>query len=305
MRQPLRIWTGATSGGTSALAGVLAREPGLVVVAARDAAEFERGLSATDLDLALLETTLAPTEDQIASLASARGARSLPLIVVAPTEHVAAAGRHARAWNRGLTDVAPDSAGAAEIGWRIGRLVDLQRTLSGLEQRASLDERTGLLRATEFERRVREHVSAAERHSHELALLVFDLDRFGEINKKHLHTTGDLVVEHVGAVVRGALRLEDVAGRLGGDEFGVLLPYTSRIDAARVVARILQRLRALRVTSLRDGEQVDVRASLGFETLSAGDVHDPELLRARAETALRAAKEAGGDRAVYYRSLAT
>lgn len=305
MRQPLRIWTGAPGDGTSALAAVLAREPGLSVASARDPKDFERGLSAADLDLALLETAQAPSEDLLASLARARGARALPLLVIAPHEDVAAAGVHARAWTAGLTDVAPEGAGAAEIAWRIGRLVDLQRTLSGLEQRASLDERTGLLRATEFERRVREHVSAAERHAHELALLVFDLDRFGEINKKHLHTTGDLVVEHVGAVVRGALRLEDVAGRLGGDEFGVLLPYTTRIDAARVVARLLQHLRALRVTSLRDGSLVEVRASLGFDTLAPGDLHDPALLRAHAETALRAAKEAGGDRAVYFRSLGT
>ena len=106
--------------------------------------------------------------------------------------------------------------------------------------------------------------------------------------------------------MREGLRTEDVAGRLGGDEFGVVLPYTGRIESAQVVARLRRRLRSFSVRrelADHDPVRVSVTASLGFETYDGADLDDVAELRAHAEEALRLAKRQGGDRAVYYRTM--
>lgn len=131
--------------------------------------------------------------------------------------------------------------------------------------------------------------------------MIADLDRFGQFNKRYDHTVGDRVLSRVGAAIRSALRAEDVAGRLGGDEFGCILPYTQKVDAARVVQRLRERIRA--ASGRIGGADVEVSASLGFETFDGRDLASVESLRAHAEVALREAKQRGGDRALYYRLL--
>lgn len=174
--------------------------------------------------------------------------------------------------------------------------------LDQLRYAASHDDRTGLLRPVPFAERLAEHFSAAARHGLPMALALMDLDRFGQINKRFDHTVGDRVIAGVGGLVRDTLRAEDVGGRLGGDEFGLLLPYTSAVDAARVVRRVRDRMRELE-TAVDGRAPLVVTGSIGFESYAAGDLESVNLLRRHAERALRHAKEQGGDRAVYYRSL--
>ncbi len=168
---------------------------------------------------------------------------------------------------------------------------------------ATHDDLTGLLRSAPFHKRLSEHFSAAQRHRLELALVLVDLDRFGAVNKEFDHTVGDQVIERVGLVIAEFLRAEDVAGRLGGDEFALVLPYTQRVDAARVVGRIRDQVETLSGPR-PDGGHLRIAASIGFETFSGADLESLGVLRRHAEVALRHAKLQGGNRAIYYRSLA-
>ncbi|MDE0903990.1 MAG: GGDEF domain-containing protein [Planctomycetota bacterium] len=174
--------------------------------------------------------------------------------------------------------------------------------LEELRYQASHDDRTGLLRPVPFTDRLEEHFSAAARHKLPLALILMDLDRFGQINKQYDHTVGDRVIEGVGKLVRLNLRTEDIGGRLGGDEFGLLLPYTTAVDAARVVRRVRDRMRSL-ITPVEQRDPVVVTASLGFESFDGTDLQSADEMRLRAEKALRAAKTARGDQGIYFRSL--
>jgi diguanylate cyclase (GGDEF)-like protein len=203
-------------------------------------------------------------------------------------------------------DLAPRGAKAEEIAMRVDRLVlerAREREVIELRHRAMHDDGTGLLRPRAFQARLVEHFGAAQRHTLELALVLIDLDRFGSVNKSFDHVVGDRILAKVGEAVRKALRAEDVAGRIGGDEFAVLLPYTKKVDAAHVALRLLQEIRA--VSGRFDGAAtpIQVTTSLGFETFDGRDLANVELLRSHAELALRAAKSAGGDRGLYYRSL--
>jgi len=193
-----------------------------------------------------------------------------------------------------------------ELRLRVERLLsdrERARELDELRHRALHDDATGLLRPRAFQARLSEHYSAAERHRLDMALVLIDLDRFGAVNKRFDHTVGDRILTRVGEAIRAALRAEDVAGRIGGDEFAVVLPYTKRVDAAHVTARLLERIRAVSGRFAGAESEIDVAASIGFETFDGTDLDGVETLRAHAEVALREAKRSGGDRGVYYRAL--
>lgn len=193
-----------------------------------------------------------------------------------------------------------------ELRLRLERLVDDRRLrieLHELRYRASHDDHTGCLRPAAFQERLSEHFSAAGRHRLHLALVLLDLDKFGQVNKVHDHTVGDDVIRRVGAAVRSTLRTEDLAGRLGGDEFAVVLPYTRPKDAIGVVDRLRDRIHRLSGPVPGRNFELDVSGSLGFETYDGADLPSVGKLREHAERALRQAKVAGGNRSYYYRDL--
>ena len=231
----------------------------------------------------------------------------VPLLVVVEAGDARRAVIASRVLEHGSFDLIHRGSPPEEFRLRIDRLLALARAqgeIADLRHRALHDDRTDLLRPAAFERRLAEHFSAAERHRLPLALVVIDLDGFGRVNKEFDHVTGDRVITSVGEAIRAALRAEDVAGRLGGDEFGVLLPYTARIEAAHAVRRLRNQIRDRSHAVLGVPRGFEVRASLGFETFDGSDVASSAELRAHAEAALREAKRRGGDRGVYYRSLA-
>lgn len=203
-------------------------------------------------------------------------------------------------------DMTDREASVDEIHMRVARLLtEAKRVgeLIELRHRAAHDDRTDLLRAKAFEQRLAEHVSAAQRHKLEMALVLIDLDKFGQINKQHDHTVGDILIAQAGEIIRRTLRTEDVAGRIGGDEFAVVLPYTHKVDAARVVGRLVEEIQKLSGRPRGAKDDVAVSASIGFETFNGKDLASVEVLRDHAEKALRAAKVAGGNQGVYYRQL--
>ncbi len=244
---------------------------------------------------------------ELAAIERARSvAAAIPVLVIADVGDPAASSVCARALEHGLWDLVHRSAAPEELLMRVQRLHQLAARMLEMEQlrhRAAHDDRTDLLRPHAFQERLREHVSAAQRHHFDLALLLIDLDNFGKINKLHDHTVGDLVIARVGTVIRNALRTEDVAGRLGGDEFAVLLPYTKKVDAAHVLQRLLDEIKALSGRSPGAKGEIEVSASVGFETFSGTDLDSAQTLRLHAEESLRQAKARGGNQGVYYRSL--
>lgn len=231
----------------------------------------------------------------------------IPLLVVTERDDRRAMPRTERALEGELWDVIPRDASPEELYLRLQRLLSLARMLhemDDLRHRAAHDDRTDLLRPEAFEARLSEHFSAAGRHHFPLALVIIDLDDFGRINKDHDHTVGDELIRRVGAVIRRNLRTEDVAGRLGGDEFGVLLPYTAKVDAAQVVRRLREEIHKLSGEFPGVEGTIRVSASLGFETYDGTDLDSLPTLRRNAERALRAAKRGGGDQGLFWRNLA-
>lgn len=248
---------------------------------------------------------LGQAEFEVVDRARRADGRTALLAVVAddgPSTGLLAAVRGER---HGPIDLVHRGASDEELAVRVEMLlrrIETRSELERLQHLATHDDRTDLLRPQVFQEQLRQHFSAAQRHQLDLGLLLLDLDDFGRINKLYDHTVGDEVIARVGAAVRRSLRAEDVAARLGGDEFCVLLPYTRKVDAARVVQRLLEQIPEA-TRELKVHPPLVVTASLGFETFNGEDVESEGQMRQHAEEALRHAKRSGGDRGVYYRSL--
>ncbi|WP_295999760.1 CHASE domain-containing protein [Rugamonas sp.] len=125
------------------------------------------------------------------------------------------------------------------------------------------------------------------------AVLMLDLDHFKRINDEYGHPTGDAVLRHVAALMRDSQRKIDTLGRVGGEEFAVLLPGTA-IDAAALFAdRLRQRIAATPL--LLDGRSYTVTVSIGIAAMCGADT-DADAALIRADQALYRAKRGGRDR---------
>ena len=150
---------------------------------------------------------------------------------------------------------------------------------------AALDQLTGLYNRRSGEQRLAEEISRAVRHERPLTILLMDLDGLKQINDKLGHAAGDLVLKGFSDRLRKAIRGSDLAVRLGGDEFMVLLPEC-RADE---VKHVLNRLDGLEVEY--ESTRVPCRFSRGWTDYKPGESAE-ELLR-RGDEALYADKRAG------------
>ncbi|MBI3285401.1 MAG: diguanylate cyclase [Burkholderiales bacterium] len=125
------------------------------------------------------------------------------------------------------------------------------------------------------------------------AVLMCDLDNFKAINDSYGHATGDLVLKHFAGILQAALRKNDSAGRIGGEEFAVVLPGADLAEAHVFAQRVQQQLVA---TPLRAGRQtIAVTVSIGIAMMTDADA-DADAALSRSDTALYCAKENGRNR---------
>jgi len=170
-----------------------------------------------------------------------------------------------------------------------------QLLLTRLRGEARTDLLTGLLNRRGFDERAAIELAHAKREGRSIAVTTFDLDHFKHINDEWGHQTGDLVLARVGALLADECRDVDVAARLGGEEFVVLLPGVDCAGAEAFTQRVRQTLSADDASELPT-----VRVSAGVHTAVAPA--DVQVMLERADTALYEAKRGGRDRTVTSRS---
>jgi diguanylate cyclase (GGDEF)-like protein len=120
-----------------------------------------------------------------------------------------------------------------------------------------------------------------------------DLDHFKLINDSHGHATGDLVLRHFADILRNELRAIDTAGRVGGEEFAVVLSGAD-VDAARIFAARVQKKLA-DTPSMKGGQAIALTVSIGIAMMNADDT-GPDLALSRSDKALYLAKKNGRNR---------
>ena len=128
-----------------------------------------------------------------------------------------------------------------------------------------------------------------------MSLLLFDLDHFKSINDTYGHLAGDAVLIKVADLVRDSLRESDVAGRYGGEEFGIILPDTSGPGAMVVAERLRQSVESTLVSF--EKLQIAMSISIGVAEFSATFSNAEDMI-AKADEALYKAKQAGRNRVI-------
>ncbi|WP_404710757.1 diguanylate cyclase [Sphingomonas sp. MMS24-J13] len=158
-------------------------------------------------------------------------------------------------------------------------------------QLASTDELTGIANRRAFMRQLDRETAGAAEFGWPLAVAMFDVDHFKRVNDRHGHPVGDKVLQLIAARAVAAVRGGDLVGRLGGEEFGILMPGATAEDARMVAERV--RL-AIEMPRIGDRDLPAVTVSIGIAARE--DQRDSAQLLAVADAALYAAKGAGRNR---------
>jgi len=163
-----------------------------------------------------------------------------------------------------------------------------------LRHLANHDVLTGVANRRRIVERLQEVALAPERPDRRIGVLFCDIDTLKAINDSHGHSVGDEVLTAVAERLVGAVRSADEVGRMGGDEFVVLLDELTSEEDLRLVAEKLRAEVSCQVTV--DGQPIDVSASIGAALMGPGE--DPREALRRADAALLQAKSGGRDRVV-------
>ena len=175
---------------------------------------------------------------------------------------------------------------------RLEKEIALRRRMeTKLIERATIDFLTGIHNRRSFLAQLSKEVRRANRYRHDLALLYLDIDHFKNVNDEWGHLTGDTVLKLLTALCAEEIRDVDTLGRLGGEEFGIVLPETALEPARMVAERIAARVR--RNTLSKDGRAIVFTVSLGVAQLQPGQTL--ESLMHQADQALYVAKRNGRD----------
>lgn len=171
---------------------------------------------------------------------------------------------------------------------------------------ATLDALTGFNNRRQLEERIKQEVSSAKRQNRNLCAIMTDIDFFKSVNDTYGHACGDLVLKTVSRVIKLQLRDYDIAGRYGGEEFSIILPYTKLAEAKMVAERLRRaventKIDVSKVNSDVSEKNIGVTISLGIAEYTDGD--DEKTILQKADKALYKAKESGRNKAEVYENI--
>lgn len=174
-----------------------------------------------------------------------------------------------------------------------GNVGDLVRSADEFAEMAMRDALTGIYNRRHFMTRFDREWKRYRRYGRPLSLLVLDIDHFKSVNDRFGHDAGDQVIAHVAQMCGAQTRDSDVAARVGGEEFAILLPETDLAQACKVAERLRSAIAACPLTCASDN--IAVTVSIGVALAEPAMADSAEMMKC-ADTALYASKHAGRNR---------
>ena len=168
-------------------------------------------------------------------------------------------------------------------------LLDSRARIEEIERAADQDHLLPLLNRRAFVRELTRHIGFTARYGTPASLVYFDLDGFKLINDTYGHAAGDAVLAHFATTLQAHVRDSDVVGRLGGDEFGIILSHANTAQAHKKAAVLMERL--TESPAMWDGRLLPVGFSYGAFVLEAAENADAAI--ARADEAMYRQKRGG------------
>ena len=176
----------------------------------------------------------------------------------------------------------------AEVDHLRRELDNNRRRLLELEELADLDALLPILNRRAFMRELTRILSFAERYQVHAAMIYFDLDHFKEVNDEYGHAAGDAILKHVAETLQKNIRTSDALGRLGGDEFGVILAQANADQAMQKAQSLVTAM--TRVPVKWEGHKLPIHISHGVYSFEKGA--DPVAVLAEADRAMYEKKAA-------------
>ncbi len=200
-------------------------------------------------------------------------------------------------WVTAETHMLPQPIGETVALLVVQDVTALRESTQQLERQARLDASTGLFNRSSFTDTLQREISRCQREQSQLALAWIDLDHFKEVNDQYGHDAGDVVLQTISDRLQQVVRGQDCVGRLGGDEFGIVV---SGYDGMGELESMLERVMAmLRQPIAIAGAEVLVGGSVGI-SLYPDDAGELEGLMGTSDAAMYAVKAAGGDAFAYF-----
>jgi len=180
----------------------------------------------------------------------------------------------------------------------------IEKSISGrwLHDLTFTDSLTGTYNYGLWWRRLHEEIQRSKREKNSgISLIIFDIDHFNRFNRDHGYFLGDQLLRVIADKIKGCIRNIDIVGRIGGEEFGVILVGAPQENTLMVANRILESVFAI-ASEMKLDISTPVTMSAGC-TIFPIDAEDPVTLVEKAKTALMSAKIMGGNRIVMYQSI--
>lgn len=175
-------------------------------------------------------------------------------------------------------------------------LVEAEIVHQELREQAMRDSLTGLFNRRFLDETLRHEVSRAGRTQSFVGIVMFDMDKFKQLNDEFGHILGDAVLREVGALVRANVRAADLPCRYGGDEFVIIMPETSSESARHKAEQLREQLKFL-ASRIHEVDLPEIEFSMGVAAFPDHGTSEVQLLKS-VDGALYRAKQEGGGRVV-------
>lgn len=174
----------------------------------------------------------------------------------------------------------------------------VRRYSEEIEEIASHDVLTGVLNRRAFIQHADIELNKAQRYQVPFCYIICDFDHFKRVNDTYGHAVGDEALKHVSRIINKSLRKSDILGRIGGEEFGILLPHTNEKEGLVVANKIRAMVESYAMDFTHEGERTELKitTSIGFTLYDAYKDEILEDLYIRADKALYKAKADGRNR---------
>jgi diguanylate cyclase (GGDEF)-like protein len=168
-----------------------------------------------------------------------------------------------------------------------------RRMQEKLKYLATTDSLSGLYNRAEFMNLARNEFTLAKKNNVELSLLIMDLDNFKTINDTFGHAAGDEIIREIGTIIKTSFRKTDIPGRIGGEEFAVVLKNSS-LEEAKIVAEKVREIVSRRKVIYGE-QEISLTVSIGVAAIRGitNDINDIEDILKMADDALYKAKAQG------------
>jgi diguanylate cyclase (GGDEF)-like protein len=192
------------------------------------------------------------------------------------------------------TPLSNDAVRPKEMALVFRDITEITKIKQEMERLAHTDFLTGLANRRYFMQRLTEETERVKRGNQPMSVLLLDMDSFKRVNDTHGHEIGDRVLQVIASVTQEVKRVSDVAARIGGEEFAMLLPDTDREGAIKLAQRLRRTINEQMIADAK-GQPIQVTASIGVATMSHADRGIDHIL-SHADRALYRAKDAGKNR---------